>query len=68
MKETRPKSFMLHGCSIVGGGSHIIGDIFADKLSQHIVYGLMLFQSPWIIDDASPQIIATLLTQIIKWL
>jgi len=57
-----PKSLMLHCQSFLWGGSNTFTSFFANKGSQYIEYGLMLFHGLWIAQDKRPKLIHTPLT------
>ena len=68
----RPSGFAMMQCqkslrlpyrSFLGGSSDIFRSIFAQEGGLQNDYGLMLFQSPNIMQDAKPKIVDAPLTQ-----
>ena len=66
LTEPPQKLLTLGGHSIVGGGCDMVSSIFAHTGSQSVDYGLTLFSSPEIVQDARSKILDIAWTLIFK--
>jgi len=60
------KSLTLCWHLLLNDSNHFLAIIFAHTGGQYIEFGLMLLNSPWIIQDVSPKIVEAQLTFLFK--